>query len=254
MPLHGRELHDETARLELAGANPGILAGLPESRGPRRIARIWGPLAVSLARLPILPAMVDLNSAARTVAITSYEQVAGIGWDLTQLQLRGGFPMGLVETSGVRHVIHGRRPRNLRASAPAWCPGPALPATFGHLGGADVLGDQLVDRHVPLHQADGDRGRLLARVELHDAAGAVVAEPGDDDAVAGLEPGAGLGDPRVVLGLALEVGEPLVQGLAAPLGLGLRGEGATAGRPRPPCGASGRSPARGLLAPRPCSR
>ena len=82
---------------------------------------------------------------------------------------------------------------------------------------------------VPLHLADRDDGRLLARVELDDPAGAVVAEPGDDDAVAGLEAGAGLGDPGVVLGLALEVGEALVERLAAPLGLGLRGEGRLAG-------------------------
>ena len=60
---------------------------------------------------------------------------------------------------------------------------------------------------------------------FHDAAGAVVAHQGDDDAVAGLEAVAGLVDPRVVLGLALEVGEPLAHGRGAPLGVGLGGEG-----------------------------
>ena len=99
----------------------------------------------------------------------------------------------------------------------------------GHFGGADHLGDQLVDGDVPLHLADRDDGGLLAGVELDDPAGPVVAEAGDDDAVAGLEPGAGLDQAGVVLGLALEVGEALVERLAAPLGLGLGRQGRLAG-------------------------
>src|SRR5262249_5963612 len=102
-------------------------------------------------------------------------------------------------------------------------------AALGDLGAADQLGDQLVDLDVPLHLADGDDGGLLPGVELHDAPGAVVAEPGDDHTVAGLEPGAGVGEAGVVLGLALEVGEALVERLPTPLGLGLRGQGPLAG-------------------------
>ena len=93
---------------------------------------------------------------------------------------------------------------------------------------------------------------LLPRVELDDPAGAVVAEPGDDHAVAGLEPRAGLGQAGVVLGLALEVGQALVEGLAAPLGLGLGGERRLPGRPRRPCGASGRSAISGSVLARLC--
>ena len=96
---------------------------------------------------------------------------------------------------------------------------------LGHLGGAEHLGDQLVDRHVPLHLADRDDGRFLARVEPDDPAGPVVAEAGDHHAVAGLEQCAGLDQARVVARPVLEVGQPLVQRLAAPLGLGLGGEG-----------------------------
>ena len=72
----------------------------------------------------------------------------------------------------------------------------------GGLGSLDELGDQLVDRVTsqfiwPI----GDDGLVLLRVEPDDATGAVVAEPGDDDAVAGLEPGAGFLEAGVLLGL-----------------------------------------------------
>ncbi len=119
-------------------------------------------------------------------------------------------------------------------------------------GSRTSLGDQLVDRHVPLHLADRDDGRLLARVELHDPARAVVAEPRDDDAVARLEPRAGLGDPGVVLGL--RAGGRRAAG-SAPRGSarprpGRRGP--PAAPPRRPCGASGRSPARAAARPALC--
>ncbi len=54
--------------------------------------------------------------------------------------------------------------------------------------GAHRLGDEVGDRDVPLHLADRHDGRLLAGVELDDSAGSVVAELGDNHAVAGLKP------------------------------------------------------------------
>src|SRR5262245_59536839 len=45
---------------------------------------------------------------------------------------------------------------------------------FWRPGGPDSLRDQLADGDIPLHLADRDDGRLLARVKLDDAAGPVV--------------------------------------------------------------------------------
>ena len=86
---------------------------------------------------------------------------------------------------------------------------------------ARVLRDQLVDRDVPGDVPDGDDGGLLARVELDQPAGAVVAEPRDDHPVARLEPGPGLGDRVGLLRLVLQLGQAPGEGLAGPLGLGL---------------------------------
>ena len=88
----------------------------------------------------------------------------------------------------------------------------------GGLGAAGELGNQLIDVDVPLHRADGNDGLVLLRVEPDDAPRPVVAEAGDDDAVAGLEPGTGLGQLRGVLLLGLKVLEPLRQRPARPLG------------------------------------
>src|SRR5262249_62329218 len=70
--------------------------------------------------------------------------------------------------------------------------GPGLGGgAVGDVGGADHLGDQLVDLDVPLHLADRDDGGLLAGVDFDDAAGAAAAGPGGDHAGPRLEAGAG---------------------------------------------------------------
>ena len=117
-----------------------------------------------------------------------------------------------------------------------------------------VLRDDLVDRDVPGDVPDGDDRRLLAGVELDQPAGPVVAEPRDDDPVARLEAGAGVGDRVGLPGLVLELGEAAGEGLAGPLGFGLGLQGTPRGPARPPCGASGGSPSSGIAPPRRCDR
>jgi len=56
-----------------------------------------------------------------------------------------------------------------------------------NLGNAGRLRNQLLDRNIPCHTADRHDGRLLAHVDLHDAARPVVTQARDDHTVAGLK-------------------------------------------------------------------
>ena len=136
-------------------------------------------------------------------------------------------------------------PRSPRAAGRAWWRrGATSPCRGGRraLSGWRIIwGISSSIGDVPLHDADGDGAPVFfCGLSLTIAAGAVVAEPGDDDAVAGLEAGAGVGDPGVGLGLALEVAEALVERLARSARPRPGRPAPPAGRPRRPCGASGR--------------
>ena len=100
---------------------------------------------------------------------------------------------------------------------------PSLPGAV--IGTSAELRDQLVDGDIPGDMTDRHHGGFLARIQLHDAAGSIVSQAGNDDAVAGLEPRPGLDELLIAAGLALEVGKPLTECLARALGLGLGGKG-----------------------------
>ena len=77
----------------------------------------------------------------------------------------------------------------------------------GNLGDAGRLGNQLVDRNIPGDTADRHDGRLLACVDLHDAAGPVVAQAGDDHPVASLKARPGIDKLLFPSRLALKLGK-----------------------------------------------
>ena len=50
-----------------------------------------------------------------------------------------------------------------------------------------ACGSSSSNRNIPRHTADRHDGRLLARVDFYNAAGPVIAQPGDDHSVTSLE-------------------------------------------------------------------